>query len=220
MGAFKEGKTRKLNLTSPDVRECSTPATILNQTSRVPLPSSQKKSSKVDLDIRRLELEHERQLRQMDLDDRERHRVHEQALARITSDEKNQLDQPKNPPHQTDEERQQPVAPFAVWVYFPVGIRRQYQALVRAALNAEKAPMYSSDCEQWIEAYKTYNCVVQEFILQRDLPFITAQPFEWLQKLADKIDSHRHVHYWSDDDQDFMLVVLPELQRQLMKAFI
>ena len=44
-------------------------------------------SSKVELDLRRLEFEHARQMKLMDLEEAERLRRHEQDLARIETDE-------------------------------------------------------------------------------------------------------------------------------------
>lgn len=220
--AFQEGKTRNINQTKTEVSDRPTPATVLNQPSRVAPASSQKKSSKVDLDIRRIELEYERQLRQMDIDERERQRVHEQTLACIASEEKNQSNQLRKPTQPIDEEPQQSVARLAIWIHFPVGIRRQYKALVRAALNAAKEPMYSSTCKQWLDAYKPYSRVVDNLIDQNELAQQTNTPFVWLEMLADQIEAHRFVEFLAveDDEQEYMLVLSPELHQHLMLACV
>lgn len=140
--AFRAGQTHKMAEAVVEMNELTTHTAATKQPPRIPRPSADK-SHKVELEIRRLELEHERTLRQMEMDEAKQGREHEHALAKLNAEtvQRNdsavqQNEEIQKLTKQVSELTWKATPPLDEWIHYPVGIRRKYQALVQAAFTA------------------------------------------------------------------------------------
>ena len=215
--AFREGKTRKADVISIDGSD-SLVANLPSRRSQSLARATTNKSTKSDLEIRRLELAHDRELRQMDLDEKEQCRKHEMSLAQLKTDGESKDVQLLKLTKKITELEWKTMPPLDEWTHFSTGIRRQYQALARAVLEAVDKPMYGIVCSQWLDEYRPFNCTVQDLMARNNLPDQVNKPFIWLADLAKQIDSHQHAKYWSEGEQDLVLNLSHELRLRLTQA--
>ena len=108
--------------------------------------------------------------------------------------------------------------PLEEWPYFSLGIRRQYRALVRAALKAVEEPMPGLFCQQWLAEYGAYDRAVQDLIEQRDIPTQMHTPFIWLAGLAQQLAVHKRATDRSLNGQGSVFLLSPALRQQLREA--
>ena len=235
--ACRAGKTRQAAESADETATLPTPSVPIQPPSKQPrLPDRPPipRLSKLDLDAQRTAFDRTRQLKQMDQNEEERRRKHELTLARIQAGGSGQAAKVQQLAKQVADLQQElevqrlakpvddvepPVSlPLEEWSHFPLGIRRQYQALVRAALQAEKEPMPASFCQQWLVEYGAYDQAVQEFIEQRDIPTQMHTPFIWLVGLAQQLEAHKRANDRSANGQGSVFMLPLAVRQQLTEA--
>ena len=235
--ACRAGKTRQAAKPAIELAAPPTPRVPIQPLSKQPrLPDRPPVAglSKLDLDSQRITFDHARQMKRMDLNENKRRRKHEQELAHINADGLGQaakvqqlakqvadLQQEVNVQRlakQVDEVKPPASLPLEVWSYFPLGIRRQYQALVRAALKAVEEPMPGLFCQQWLAEYGAYDRAVQELTEQRAIPTQMHTPFIWLAGLAQQLAIHERATDRSLNGQGSVFLLSPALRQQLTEA--
>lgn len=218
--AFRAGKTHKSKEDVIEVSESLKPAVVTNQPSRV-LRSATDVSYKEGLKIRRLELEHDRQMRQMELNEEERRRTHERSLAQLTTEAVHLNTEVQKLTKQVNDLTWKAASPLDDWIRYPVGIRRKYQALVQAAFVAVVQSVDSNGCDQWLIEYRAYTNAVQDLIKHNNIPSSQTNAFVWLEELSKKIDAHRFRYIWTEDDDEKLTLDIPnELRQRLTQACI
>ena len=224
--AFRAGQTHKLTEAVVEINEMPTHVTAGKQSLRVQRPSTDK-TYKVELEIRRLELEHERKIRQMEIDKVERGREHERALAKLNAETINRHD---NAVHQNNEIQKltkqvsdlkwQAKPPLDDWIAYPIGIRLKYKALVQAAFTGTVQSVDNDAWYQWLVDYKAYINAVQDLINHNDIPSSKTNAFVYLEELSKKIDLYRLRHLWAESDEELTLDIHNELRERLIQACI
>ena len=219
--AFRAGKTRPVGDILTAVQTLPVPFISVSEPSKQPRSMSRTyagQSSKVELDIRRLEFDHARQMKLMDLEEAERLRRHEQDLARIKADEIGREAQLQRLTQQVAELSQKAILPLDEWSYYPLGIKRQYQAFVQAAFEAEEKGTSSVFYQEWVDEYGLYKQAVQALITGNGIPVLAHKPFMWLTELAHYLEQCRRSLGQAGEQQRSLPILSPALRHQLTRA--
>lgn len=223
--AFREGKTRSVVSTSNSVVEPDTAPFLqpspLVRTRHVGSDRDDTKAAKIQLEMRRLQLEHEKQLRQMDLDEENRRRDHERTLAQINAQTVQKESEIQKLTKQVDEMTWKLMPALQEWSHFSVGIRRKYKALVDAAFHYLTRPISEKDCYCWLTEYSRYLGEVDEFIKRNAVPSSQKEPFGRLAELSQVITLTRYTALLADyDEENTVLIVEGTLRQYLIQACV
>ncbi|XWW47046.1 hypothetical protein JYG30_06250 [Fibrella sp. USSR17] len=179
------------------------------------------KAAKIQLEMRRLELEHTQQLRQMEMDEENRRREHERALAQINAQTTQKESEIQKLTKQVDELTWKAMPALKEWSHFSVGIRRKYKALVDAAFHYSTRPISEYDCDCWLTDYRLYLREVDEFIKRNEVPVSQKEPFARLAELSHELTFRRITAQIADyDDEETVLTIDATLRQYLIQACV
>ena len=223
--AFREGKTRSI---LPKSNSAVVPNTAVRlpespsaRTRHVGSDRGDAKAAKIQLEMRRLDLAHAQELRQIELDEENRRREHERALAQINAQTTQKESEIQKLTKQVDELTWKAMPALKEWSHFSVGIRRKYKALVDAAFHYLTRPISEHDCSYWLTEYRLYLREVEEFMKRNAVPVSQKKPFTRLAELSQELTFRRIAAQIADyDDDETVLTIDATLQQYLIQACV
>ena len=221
--AFRQAKALNLHHTTPThpvdkVALEPSPSRPISSSPPLPPPRPNSASNRDTVALRRVDTAHEQKLKELDMEEAARCRVHELEMARLKASQQSPTHREEPPTDPLSQNQPTPLFPLTEWTHFPLGIRRQYQALISAVLKAAEQPLYQSACRKWLEGYQPFNAAVEAMIAHQKIPIGATKPFVWLADLAQQIQEHGDRNHSVEQAFSCRLSLNPYLHQQLLQA--
>ena len=225
MAAFQASKTQTAGVPGPTAPiEAMPPPVLPTRSGSDPRPSPahathpELAATKEGVALRRLELKHAQRLRELEMEEVALRHAHELTMARLPLAPAIPSGRGEPRPAPVREMPLLPLSPLGEWSHFPPGVRRRYQALVRAFFQTAKAPMSPGACREWLAAYGPFQGAIEGLFAQQPVVLRATKPFIWLGDLAEQIDAHGKRGEWAHEASSLRIRIEPTLRQQLMQA--